>query len=135
MTGVRYVVAIRVASMAMSKQSTGDCGATTAIGDSPLRPNSACSRSACSVLVGSPVEGPPRWTSTMSSGSSSEIASPIVSALSARPGPEVVVSPMAPAERGTQRHADAGDLVFGLDGRHAEALEPSQRVQDVGGRA
>ena len=41
----------------------GDCGATIGTGASPLRPNIACSRSACSVLVGRPVEGPPRWTS------------------------------------------------------------------------
>ena len=90
-------------------------------GDSPLRPNIACSRSACSVLVGSPVDGPPRWMSQMTSGSSSETARPIVSALSATPGPEVVVTPMRPAERRAERRADAGDLVLGLDRRDAEA--------------
>jgi hypothetical protein len=40
--------------MAASKQSAGVCGATIGTGDSPLRPNIACSRSACSVLVGRP---------------------------------------------------------------------------------
>ena len=65
----------------------GCAGATIGTGASPLRPNIACSRSACSVLVGRPVDGPPRWMSTMSSGSSSETASPIVSDFSATPGP------------------------------------------------
>ena len=69
-TGVRYFSAMRVASMAASKQSAGDSGATIGTGDSPLRPNIACSRSACSVLVGRPVDGPPRWTSMTTSGSS-----------------------------------------------------------------
>ena len=82
--------------MAASKQSLGERGATIGTGDSPLRPNIACSRSDCSVLVGSPVEGPPRWTSTMISGSSRLTASPIVSDFSATPGPEVVVTPSAP---------------------------------------
>ena len=45
-------------------------------GASPLRPNIACSRSDCSVLVGSPVDGPPRWTSTTISGSSSDHRQP-----------------------------------------------------------
>ena len=87
---------MRTASMATAKQSAGERGATIATGDSPLRPNIACSRSACSVLVGRPVEGPPRWMSQTTSGSSSEMARPIVSALSARPGPDVVVTPIAP---------------------------------------
>ena len=91
------MIAIRVASSAASKQSPGDCGATIGTGDSPLRPNIACSRSACSVLVGSPVDGPPRWTSMTTSGSSVITARPIVSDFSAMPGPDVVVTPSAPA--------------------------------------
>ena len=59
------------------KQSLGDWAATTATGDSPLRPNIACSRSACSVLVGRPVDGPPRWMSITTSGSSVETARPM----------------------------------------------------------
>jgi hypothetical protein len=47
-------------------------------------------------LVGRPVDGPPRWTSITSSGSSSATASPIVSLLSEIPGPDVVVTPRAP---------------------------------------
>ncbi len=53
-------------------------------------------RSACSVLVGMPVDGPARCTSTMTSGSSSATASEMVSPLSATPGPVVVVTPSAP---------------------------------------
>ncbi len=82
--------------MAASKQSAGERGATIGTGASPLRPYIACSRSLCSVLVGRPVDGPPRWTSTITSGSSRLTASPIVSALSAMPGPEEVVTPSAP---------------------------------------
>ncbi len=79
--------------MAASKQSPGDCGATIGTGASPLRPNMACSRSACSVLVGRPVEGPPRCTSMTTRGSSVITARPIASDFSAMPGPEVVVTP------------------------------------------
>ena len=89
-------MATRTASSAALKQSDGELGAMIGTGDSPLRPNIACSRSDCSVLVGSPVEGPPRWTSTMMRGSSRETARPMVSDLSATPGPDVVVTPMAP---------------------------------------
>ena len=95
-TGVRYLVAIRTASSAMSKQSDGVAGATTATGDSPFRPYSAISRSACSVLVGMPVDGPARWMSQMISGSSTDTASPMVSCFSTMPGPEVVLTPRAP---------------------------------------
>ena len=96
MTGVRYVTAMRTASTAALKQSLGERGATMGTGASPLRPYRAWSRSDCSVLVGSPVEGPPRWMSQTTSGSSSETARPTVSAFRARPGPEVVVTPRCP---------------------------------------
>src|SRR3954452_20834653 len=96
MTGVRYFTAIAAASTAAWKQSPGERGAMIGKGASPLRPNIAWSRSACSVLVGSPVDGPPRCTSITRSGSSSMTASPIVSAFSARPGPDVVVTPSDP---------------------------------------
>ena len=91
------MTAIRAASSAASKQSPGDCGATIGTGDSLLRPNIAWSRSACSVLVGRPVDGPPRCTSMTISGSSVITARPIVSDFRAMPGPEVVVTPSAPA--------------------------------------
>ena len=82
--------------MAASKQSAGERGATIGTGASPLRPYIACSRSDCSVLVGSPVDGPPRCTSITTNGSSRETARPIVSAFSAMPGPDDVVTPSAP---------------------------------------
>ena len=95
-TGVMKPVAIRTASKTIEKQSAGEQGASTATGHSPLRPNIAWSRSACSVLVGSPVLGPPRWMSRMISGSSVMTASPIASLLRQMPGPLVPVTPMAP---------------------------------------
>jgi hypothetical protein len=93
---VRYFSAIRAASIAAEKQSAGVQAATTGTGASPLRPNMTWSRSACSVLVGIPVEGPLRWMSTTSRGSSRETASPMVSALRAIPGPLEVVTPSDP---------------------------------------
>ena len=57
----------------------------------------ADSRSVCSVLVGMPVDGPARCTSTMTIGSSRLIASPIASDLRSRPGPEVPVTARVPA--------------------------------------
>ena len=95
-TGVRYSTAMRQAVTATSKQSEGEAAATTGSGDSPLRPHMACSRSPCSVLVGMPVDGPARWTSTMTSGSSIMTARLIISCFSAKPGPEVVVTPSEP---------------------------------------
>ncbi len=96
-TGVRYFTAMRAASIAASKQCTGLIAATTGSGASPCRPNRAMFRSAASVLVGRPVDGPPRWMSTISSGSSTETASEIVSLFRARPGPLVAVTPRWPA--------------------------------------
>ena len=94
----------------------------------------AWSRSACSVLVGRPVEGPPRCTSTMTSGSSRLMARPIVSDLRSRPGPLVVVTPSAPPKAAPEGRADAGDLVLGLEGADPELLAPAQLVEDVRGR-
>jgi hypothetical protein len=71
--------------------------AITGSGDSPWRPYRAISRSAASVLVGMPVEGPARWTSTTTSGSSYATASPTVSAFRSIPGPLVAVTPSWPA--------------------------------------
>src|ERR687892_718366 len=95
-TGVMYLSAMRAASSAAQKHDGGEYDATIGTGASPCRPNMACRRSACSVLVGSPVDGPPRWMSQTISGSSSDTASPIVSDFRATPGPEVVVTPRAP---------------------------------------
>src|SRR6202162_2740492 len=95
-TGIMYFNAMREASTAIQKQSPGVAGASTGIGASELRPNMAWSRSACSVLVGRPVEGPPRWISQITRGNSTMMARPIASVLSAIPGPEVVVIASAP---------------------------------------
>src|SRR5918996_2648307 len=96
-TGVMYLSAMRAASSAAQKHDGGEYDATIGTGASPCRPNIACRRSDCSVLVGSPVDGPPRWMSMTISGSSSDTPRPIASALRSRPGPEVVVTPMWPA--------------------------------------
>src|SRR5579862_6796231 len=87
---------MRQASIAAAKQSDGELAATTGTGDSLFRPYRTISRSPCSGLVGIPVEGPARWMSQMTSGSSSCIARPIVSALSTIPGPADVVTPSEP---------------------------------------
>ena len=133
-TGVRYLTAMRTASIAASKQCTGLYAATTGSGASPERPNRAMLRSAASVLVGRPVDGPPRWMSTISSGSSTEMASEIVSlfehhARAARGGDAEVAG-----ERRAEGHAAGGDLVLGLHRAHAEVLVLGQLVEDVGRR-
>jgi hypothetical protein len=87
---------MRAASIAELKQSAGVQAATTGSGDSPWRPYSAISRSAASVLVGMPVEGPARWMSTTTSGSSIATARPIVSAFRSIPGPLVAVTARRP---------------------------------------
>src|SRR5215469_6574194 len=96
MTGVRYLTAILTASSAIEKQSPGVAGASTATGDSPFLPYSAISRSACSVFVGMPVDGPARWMSQTTSGSSTAAANPTVSDFRHIPGPDVLVTPRAP---------------------------------------
>ena len=117
---MRYLRAMRAASRAASKQCPGDRAATIGTGASPWRPNITWSRSACSVLVGRPVEGPPRWMSTMTSGSSMLTARPMVSDLRSMPGPLVVVTAELAGEGGPEGGADAGDLVLGLHRPHAE---------------
>ena len=93
---MRYLSAIRAASSAASKHPPGVDAATTGTGDSAFRPNRTMSRSACSGLVGIPVDGPARWMSRIRSGSSSVTASPTVSAFSTTPGPLDVQTPSAP---------------------------------------
>jgi hypothetical protein len=87
---------MRTASRIASKQSPGERGATTGTGASPLRPYMTWSRSDCSVLVGRPVDGPPRWMSQMTSGISSDTASPIASLFNEMPGPDDVVTASDP---------------------------------------
>src|SRR5260221_14636236 len=88
MTGTMYLRAMLLASRAIQKQSPGVEGASTGTGASELRPNIACSKSACSVLVGKPVDGPPRWISQITMGSSGMAAGPMASVFKAMPGRE-----------------------------------------------
>jgi hypothetical protein len=125
---------MRAASMAAWKQSDGEHGATTATGASPCRPNSAMFRSACSVLVGMPVDGPARCTSTITSGSSSATASEIVSPFSATPGTGRRGDAQRAAVRGAQRGADRGDLVLAcmVMTPNFLCLDSSCRMSDAG---
>jgi hypothetical protein len=66
-------------------------------------------------LVGSPVDGPPRWTSMITAGISAMEASPSISVMSARPGPEVAVMALDAGERSADDRADGRQLVLGLD--------------------
>src|SRR5262245_2887784 len=92
-----YLSARRDASIAMTKQSLGVAAATTTAGHSPFLPTTACNKSACSVFVGKPVEGPPRCTLMITSGNSTATARPIASPLSATPGPDDEVIANCPA--------------------------------------
>ena len=87
---------MRAASSTASKHWAGVDAATIGSGDSPCRPWIAIRRSAASVLVGIPVEGPARCTSITSMGSSSAAARPIVSCFRSIPGPLVAVTPRCP---------------------------------------
>ena len=98
MTGVMYLIASRTASIATSKQSVAVEAATTGIGVSPWRPNSAMLKSDCSVFVGRPVDGPPRCVLTITNGSSDATANEIPSDFSAIPGPALEVTPREPAK-------------------------------------
>jgi hypothetical protein len=86
------------------------------------------------VLVGMPVDGPARWTSTTTRGSSTITARPIASLLSAMPGPDVAVSAHRAAVRRADGGADRRDLVLGLERLDAEVLVARQLVEDVARR-
>ena len=103
-------------------------------GASPWRPYIASSRSDCSVLVGRPVDGPPRCTSMRSSGSSRLTARPSAFALEVDARPARGGDAELARERRADRDADGGDLVFGLQRAHAEVLVARQLVEDVGRR-
>src|SRR5580692_3864962 len=119
-TGTIYLMAMRLASIAIQKQSPGEEGASTGTGASELRPYRAWRRSACSVLVGRPVDGPPRWISQITSGNSTATARPIASVFRAMPGPD--------------GRRDGGDFVFGLKRHYAEILVHGEFVKNVGSR-
>ena len=67
-------------------------------GASPCAPKRAWKRSDCSLFVGFPVDGPPRCTFTMTDGTSAIAASPSISVISERPGPDVAVMDFTPAK-------------------------------------
>jgi hypothetical protein len=52
--------------------------------------------SPCAAIVGWPVEGPPRWTFTITQGVSVIAAYPMFSIISEKPGPLVAVIALAP---------------------------------------
>ena len=105
--------------------------ATTGTGLSEFRPWSTISRSACSGFVGMPVDGPARWMSRTSSGSSSATPSPTVSAFSTTPGPAEVVTPSAPPNAAPRAAPQAAisSSAWNVD---AEVLEPGELLEDAG---
>ena len=125
---VRNVSAMPRAVIITWKHSSIVAGAMTTCGASPGWPKSAASRSDCSTLVGSPVLGPPRCTSTSTSGISVITASPRNSVLSASPGPDVIVNATLPAYEAPMRDAGRRDLVLGLVHDAAELLEHLAQV-------
>ena len=64
---------------------------------SPCEAPYAWFKSACSVLVGMPVEGPPRCTFTITTGASIIPAIPMASVIKAKPPPEVAHMERTPA--------------------------------------
>ena len=72
--------------------------------------------------------------STISNGSSTEMASEMVSLLSATPGPARGGDAEVSGERRAEGHADRGDLVFGLHRADTEVLVLRQLVEDVARR-
>ena len=60
LAGLGAKVALSDVDLESYREFDAEAAAMTGIGHSPFRPNSACHKSACSVLVGNPVLGPPR---------------------------------------------------------------------------
>ena len=117
--------------MARSKHSPGVAGATTGIGESPFRPNMTWRRSACSFLVGIPVDGPARWTSMTTSGSSTMMARPIASELEGDPRTGRRGQRERPTVRRPDGSPDGSDLILCLEGLDPERLVARQLVEDV----
>ena len=127
---MRYLSAIRTASIAASKQSDGEPAATTGTGDSLLRPYSTISRSACSGFVGIPVDGPARWMSQISERQLEHDREPDRLGLEddARAGRGRDAE--RAAERRADRRAGGGDLVLGLERADAEVLVARELLED-----
>jgi hypothetical protein len=126
---------MRAASIAAWKQSAGVLAATTGSGDSPWPAVQAISRSAASVLVGMPVEGPARWMSTTDQRQLHRHGQPDRLGLEVHAGPAGGGHREPAAEGGAERHVGGGDLVLGLDRVDAELAVARQRVQQLGRRA
>jgi hypothetical protein len=96
--------------------------------------DTAMFRSDCSDRVGMPVEGPPRITSTTTTGISAWVARPSASTISEKPGPDVAVIAGVPPKRGAQAHVDRGQFVLGLDqtGRRGSGRLGGQPFLDLG---
>ena len=131
---MRYLIAMRAASSAASKQSLGVAAAITGTGDSEFRPNITPSRSACSGFVGMPVDGPARCTSTITSGSSSVIPSPIVSCFSTMPGPLDVETPSDPPNAAPSAAPTAAISSSAWNVRDAEVLVARELLEHRRGR-
>ena len=121
---------MRAASMAQSKQSEGVDAAITGSGDSPWRPYSAISRSAASVLVGMPVEGPApdvhhHERQLVRHGKPDRLG------LQVHPRAARGRHAELARERGAERHVHCRDLVLRLDRAHAELVVARQRVQHL----
>ena len=73
-------------------------GASATIPISPCEPYRHWSMSPCADIVGWPVDGPPRWTFTTTSGVSVITAKPRFSIIREKPGPEVEVMAFFPVQ-------------------------------------
>ena len=130
-TGVRYLRAIRAASIAASKQCAGCAAPLSGRVHSPCLPYMACRRSDCSLFVGSPVEGPPRRTSTTTRGSSRADGHPYRLGLEVDTGTARAGHTERPPEGGTDGGTDGGNLVLRLERPDPELLALRQLVEDV----
>ena len=128
------MIAIRAASIAASKHPAGVEAATTGTGDSEFRPNRTIRRSACSGLVGIPVDGPARWMSTTTMRQLEGHGEPDRLGLEHDPRAGGGRHAERSAEGGAERRPRRGDLVLGLEGANAEVLQVRELLEDVRGR-
>lgn len=95
-TGPWYLSAQLMLRAPASKHSSTEPGANMGMVMSPCPGCIHAIRSLCSDLVGSPVDGPPRCTLTMTHGISAIHASPMPSDIKESPGPAVAVIAFLP---------------------------------------
>ena len=87
----------------------------------------------CSVLVGRPVEGPPRWMSTEDQGQLGDGGQAEGLSLQRHTRARCAGDRDGPGPAGTDGCADGRDLVFGLEGDDVVVLVLGQVMQDVAG--